>query len=400
MSLPKVLVLGTGEYVTGFVNGAESSSDKGAGVVGVTLFDLRQRGLVGEVLMAGTQGVKFPAVRAHLETVVGERYGMEVGFRSFPGDEVERDGEAWKAGMDELEAGDVVMVFTPDDLHFEMAREAVERGLHVLVAKPIVKTVAEHEELARKAEEKGLLVAMEVHKRWDPIYADARERIRGLGDFSYFQSYMSQPKSQLESFRAWAGKASDISYYLNAHHIDFHVWAMEGVARPVSVVASGSTGVAEGMGIATEDSITLMVDWVHEGSGNRGTAVYTSAWSAPKAEVHSQQKFSCLSHGGEVRVDQAHRGYEVATDGAGYATPNPLFMRYLPNGQGGFAGQGAYGYASIAAFVEAARSVRAGESRAEDWESRLATVKGTKAVTAILEAGRKSLDGGGVRIDL
>lgn len=63
---------------------------------------------------------------------------------------------------------------------------------------------------------------IEVHKRFDPMYADARDRIRGLGDFGYMNAYMSQPKMQLETFKAWAGKASDISYYLNSHHIDFH----------------------------------------------------------------------------------------------------------------------------------------------------------------------------------
>ena len=389
MKLPNVLVLGTGEYVTGFVNGAESSSDKGAGVVGLTLFDLRQRGLIGDLLFAGTNGEKFPAMRAHLQRVIGDRYQMDVSFQSFPNDG-EHDPEAWKTAMAELSPGDAVLVFTPDDLHFEMAEAAAQRGLHVLVAKPIVKTLVEHDALIEIAEEQEVLIAMEVHKRWDPIYADARQRIRDLGDFSYFQSYMSQPKSQLESFRRWAGKSSDVSYYLNAHHIDFHVWAMERVARPVSVVASASNGVAQGMGIETEDSITLMVDWEHFDSGNRGTAVYTSAWSAPKAEVHSQQRFSSLSHRGEVRVDQAHRGYEVATDDAGYSTPNPLFMRYLPDGQGGFAGQGAYGYTSIATFLEA---VKGGNPE-------LATVQQTREVTAILEAGRKSLDGGGRRVDL
>ena len=34
---------------------------------------------------------------------------------------------------------------------------------------------------------------------------------------------MSQPKLQLSTFKAWAGLSSDISYYLNSHHIDFHV---------------------------------------------------------------------------------------------------------------------------------------------------------------------------------
>ena len=75
---------------------------------------------------------------------------------------------------------------------------------------------------------------------------DARERIRQYGEFNYFTSYMSQPKFQLDTFRSWAGISSDISYYLNSHHVEYvftgisadasqsiHCWAMEGNARPV-----------------------------------------------------------------------------------------------------------------------------------------------------------------------
>jgi hypothetical protein len=35
-------------------------------------------------------------------------------------------------------------------------------------------------------------LAVEYHKRFDPIYSDARNRARGLGPFSYFYSYMAQ----------------------------------------------------------------------------------------------------------------------------------------------------------------------------------------------------------------
>lgn len=142
--------------------------------------------------------------------------------------------------------------------------------------------------------------------------------------------------------------------------------------------------------LGTGDSITLLVDWEHHHSGNRGTAVYTSAWSAPKAEVHSQQRFTCLSHAGEVRIDQAHRGYEIATDAAGYSSPNPLLMRYQPDGNGNFAGQGSYGYLSIANFIEAVHGQ----------EVDLATIQRTRFVTAILEAGRQSLNQNGARISL
>lgn len=375
----KVLVIGTGEYVTGLVHGSESTSDKGAGIVALTLFDLRARGHIDEIILAGSNGLKFPVVREHFDRLITKKYGLDSSFRSYPADD-QKDPEAWVKALETLSPGDSVIIFTPDDLHSKMARAAASRGLHVLVAKPIVKTLAEHDSLIQVAGERNVTIAMEVHKRWDPVYADARQKLRELGGFSYFASYMSQPKSQLESFRAWAGKSSDISYYLNAHHIDFHCWSLEGLARPVRVTASASNGVAESQNIPTEDTITLMVDWLNH-SGTKATAIYTSSWIASKAEVHSQQRFFSLHHEGEVRVDQAHRGYHFASDATGYQSPNPLFFRYTPDSQGRFAGQSCYGYQSIADFITGQHD-------------QLATIQSTRNTTAILEAGRLSLDSG------
>lgn len=391
--IPNTLMIGTGEYTTGFVHGSAADSDKGAGVVALSMFDLRKQGLIGRLLMSGTNGTKFAGIRSHLQGCIADVYeGLDVGFESFPADGTERDPLAYRSALNELSPGDIVTIFTPDDTHFAIARDAVEKGCHVLIAKPLVKTLDEHLELLELASSKNVLVAMEVHKRWDPIYRDARDRIRKLGDFSYFNSYMSQPKTQLETFRAWAGKSSDISYYLNAHHIDFHVWSVGEFARPVSVHASSATGVATGQGIETEDTIALTVKW-ENGSGNLGTAIYTSSWIAPKSDVHSQQRFFYMGHKGEVQIDQAHRGFTVATDESGFASANPLFMKYEPDVDGHFAGRSGYGYRSIEDFVRAAVAIRSG-AKAEDFRSKLATIHDTVWVTAILEAGRQSLDSG------
>ena len=249
------------------------------------------------------------------------------------------DAEAYRAALAALPRGSAVIIFTPDDTHAEIASAAVEAGMHVLVTKPIVKTLAGHRALAAAAAAAGALVAVEVHKRWDPFYTDARDRLRTLGDLGYLNAYMSQPKAQLEVFRAWAGRSSDISYYLNSHHVDFSEWCFGDRARPRSVVARGSTGVGAALlGRSLEDTITLLADWENLPSRERGTAVYTASWVAPSADVHSQQRFHCMAHRGEVTVDQAHRGYSVATDAAGFASANPLFFKYTP-AEGRFVGQ-------------------------------------------------------------
>jgi D-galacturonate reductase len=48
-----VLMVGTGEYTTGYVGGKAADSDKGAGVVALTMFDLRRREKVDRVGMCG-----------------------------------------------------------------------------------------------------------------------------------------------------------------------------------------------------------------------------------------------------------------------------------------------------------------------------------------------------------
>jgi D-galacturonate reductase len=397
MGQPNVLMVGTGEYTTGYVHNGASGSDKSAGVVALSLFDMRRRGKVGRLSMAGTNGTKFSGIRRHLHEVIGRIYkDIDVAFQSFPGDGVRCDPHAYLAAMDQLHPGDIVTVFTPDDTHFSIAMEAVDRGLHVLVAKPIVKTLEEHLTLAEAARRRGVLVAMEVHKRWDPIYADARDRIRQLGEFSFFSSFMSQPKSQLETFRSWAGKSSDISYYLNAHHIDFNVWSVAHIARPLFVTALASCGVARGQGVDAEDTITLGVQWENFSSGSLASALYTASWIAPKSDVHSQQRFYYLGQKGELQIDQAHRGYTLATDAAGFCSPNPLFMKYTPDAQGYFSGQSGYGYRSIEAFVDSVSQVREGVATPDEFRGGLATVDDTVLVTAILEAGRRSLDHGGL----
>jgi D-galacturonate reductase len=400
-----VLMIGTGEYTTGFVQGSPSKSDKAAGVVALTMFDLRRRGKVGQIGLCGTNGLKFEGIRAHMKQAIEGVYkDMNIECTTYPKDD-EVNSRAYITAIDNMHPGDIAIIFTPDDTHFEIALAAISRGLHVLVTKPIVQTLEHHRILYEEAKKKNVLVAIEVHKRWDPMYADARDRIRQLGPFSYFYAYMSQPKHQLDTFKAWAGKSSDISYYLNSHHIDFHEWCVGHMSRPVRVSATACTGIATSKDIQCEDTITLTVQWenIDESSlkaTSLGTAIYTSSWTAPKSDVHSQQRFFYMGHKGEVNIDQAHRGYSMSDDASGFRSINPLFMKYAPT-DGYFSGQSSYGYKSFEMFIDAVSAINSGELQPSDCDKgRLATLTSTFQTTAILEAGRRSLDNNNRSIEI
>eukprot|EP01041_Mallomonas_annulata_P003247 gene3247-6427_t len=435
-----VLMIGTGEYTTGYVHGKSSDSDKGAGVVALTMFDLRRRGKVGRLGLCGVNGSKFPGIRSHMKTMIADVYmDIDISVETYPRDS-ECNANAYEKAIEGFFPGDAVTIFTPDDTHYDIAMACVERGLHVIISKPAVLTLAQHRSLCVAAEMNNVLLAVEVHKRWDPMYVDARDRIQTLGPFSYMYSYMSQPKHQLKTFSAWAGRNSDISYYLNTHHIDFHEWTAGETSRPVRVTASASSGVADAVfGKNCEDTITLTVLWENltsptplpspppsshivdgdningsnsdssssSGSGivgaGYGTAVYTSSWIAPRSDVHSQQRFFYMGQKGEISIDQAHRGYTMAADEgtAGLRSLNPLFMKYTPS-DGKFAGQNGYGYRSLEHFIDAVAAANCRNrgplsplSRSEELGSTIATMAKCYRTTAVLEAGRRSLDNDG-----
>ncbi|KAI5301568.1 hypothetical protein KEM56_001591 [Ascosphaera pollenicola] len=397
MAPPSVLMVGTGEYTTGFVGGGASTSDKKVGVVGLTMFDLRRRGKVGDLSMVGVSGRKFPAIKEHLQKNISDVYnGLDVSFTSFPADD-QTDPDAYKAAIDALAPGSAITIFTPDTTHYPIALYAIQRKIHVLITKPATKLLAHHLHLLEEARKNGVFVYIEHHKRFDPAYSDARAKAKTLGDFNYFYSYMSQPKSQLETFKAWAGKESDISYYLNSHHIDV-CESMVPDYVPVRVNASASKGTAAELGCSpeTEDTITLLVEWRKKSEpGKIATGVYTSSWTAPqKAGVHSNQYFHWMGSKGEIRINQAKRGYDVTDDAAGQLQwINPFYMRYAPDEEGNFNGQTGYGYVSFEKFIDAVTAVNEGKITLDDLDKRgLPTLRDTIATTAILEAGRVSLD--------
>jgi len=462
--LPNALLFGTGEYTTGCVDGAASTSDKPMGVVALSFFDLRLRGLVGpRIALCGRRSSRNPAIRAHFAQTLARYTGMDVDCDLYPQHDGDKEGKAYEALLTEdgpFQAGDVAVITTPDDTHAAIALACIQRGMHCLIAKPVVQSLEEHWSLLDAAEAydtraleqaircnlpppRPLVLSGEFHKRFDPLYADAAARIaRGtMGDLSYFHAYMSQPKSQLNTFRAWlvggsggaGGQArsapSDISYYLNAHHIDLLHLATAPRSRPVWVQALAargcanailSSGGADGKAnkVDIEDTITVTVQYVHDGpqqgssasassadaasEPGYGVAVFTSSWVAPRGSVHSQQRFHFLGTEGEVSVDQANRGYIVVQDSCSpgataasangshreVASLNPLFMRYAPGVDGAFVGQQGYGYKSFEHFVEAATG------RRMTGLSPLALLgdQATLYTTAVLQAARRSLD--------
>ena len=99
------------------------------------------------------------------------------------------------------------------------------------------------------------------------------------------------------------------------------------VLPPTCTTSTSTCHLHSSPGRECEDTITLLTQWQNHSDGSLGTAVYTASWVTPRADAHTQQHFHYMGQSGELRVDQAHRGYTSTTDSSGFASLNPLHMR-------------------------------------------------------------------------
>jgi scyllo-inositol 2-dehydrogenase (NADP+) len=72
----------------------------------------------------------------------------------------------------------LVAVATPNDSHFSYAKACLEAGRHVVVDKPLTPTMAEAEQLACLAEERGLLFSVYQDRRWDGAFRTIRKLVK------------------------------------------------------------------------------------------------------------------------------------------------------------------------------------------------------------------------------
>ena len=60
--------------------------------------------------------------------MIGEKYGIDTTCESFPADDCKSDPRAYLTALKAFTAGDIVVIFTPDDTHFDIAMAAIKVG--------------------------------------------------------------------------------------------------------------------------------------------------------------------------------------------------------------------------------------------------------------------------------
>jgi predicted dehydrogenase len=88
---------------------------------------------------------------------------------------------------------DAVVVSTPNHLHAEHARAALGAGKHVLLQKPMARTVRECDAILQARDDSGRQLGMYMNLLEHPLFHDLRSLIRGgfLGDVALFSARLA-----------------------------------------------------------------------------------------------------------------------------------------------------------------------------------------------------------------
>lgn len=128
------------------------------------------------------------------------------------------------ATIDELleDTVDLVIVNTPVETHYEYAKQVLLAGKHAIVEKAFTTTVAQAQELAAIAKEKGVKLAVFQNRRWDSDLKTVQKIISDgiLGEIVeaefHFDRYnpLLSPKQHKESVNSGAGILKDLGPHL------------------------------------------------------------------------------------------------------------------------------------------------------------------------------------------
>lgn len=118
---------------------------------------------------------------------------------------------------------DLIVIPTPNDTHFPLAKAALEAGKHVIVDKPFTVTLSQARELDALAKSFGRVLSVFHNRRWGSDFLTVKALLNEgtLGEILFFESHFDRFRPQVRNrWREQAGPGSGIWYDLAPHLLD------------------------------------------------------------------------------------------------------------------------------------------------------------------------------------
>jgi len=381
-----------------------------------TIYQLQREGIVGEIHICALDA---GPVREIQEDATLERAFPGRSFVPHPDpakvDPAEMFPDVYREVFTEAGEGSLAVIAVPDHLHYGVLKEAVRCGLHVCVVKPLVLQHAQAEEIAELAHERGVVVGVEYHKRFDYRNLMARKEYRSgrLGEFRLAQAQMIEPWYYRDSnFQNWCTiENSDMFTYVGCHYVDLVAFITGLRPKSVSVYGivdkypNGREGYlwTDGRVIWENGASLSVVDAMGSpnaaaGGNYQGMAMWCQGENDAAMLVHSDQYRG-------VKTSYTHAGNDPGD--TVYAEPNPDYFQLIDQGGEGLVPIG-YGHRSAEYIMKAgckASGVADLTERREfirqlDAEGIMATPANSSYNELVVEAARLSIVNDGREVEI
>ncbi|MBI5723846.1 MAG: Gfo/Idh/MocA family oxidoreductase [Planctomycetes bacterium] len=306
--------------------------------------------------------------------------------------------------------GSIAVVAVPDQFHYEPVSAALDAGLHVCVVKPLTLKHAQAEEIGRKAREKGLVVGVEYHKRFDYRSVMARKGYRAgrFGQFRLGQAHLHECWYYRHSnFQNWMTcENSDSFTYIGCHYVDLVAFITGLKPAAVSVYGLREKFPNGREGFLWTDarviwengaclSVANALGYPDAAAGGNSQSI--TMWCA------GEKDGTLIAHSDQYRgVKHSYTAPSGDPGDAQYMEPNPDYFQMLDLGDGGLTPVG-YGHRSVEYILKRCLQAGAVSGLAErrtllkrfDDDGLMATPLNSSYNELVIEAGRKSILNGG-----
>lgn len=278
---------------------------------------------------------------------------------------------------------DVMAVATPDNLHTEVILAALNAGAHVITEKPMCLNIAEADQIIAIARERKRIVAVDMHKRYDPDHLRIKDELKDrIGEPLYGVAYLEEPLEVSRRTFKWA-EQSDPFTYVGSHWVDLICHYYQ--CKPASLTAIGQKKRLVRDGINAYDAVQVRVDF-----DNGMSISFHNNWITPASfEGPVNQGHEIVGSDGKVESDQQYRGLRWWSDTT--RTANTHFTREVkrPEGPPAYVG---YGVDSLTAGMAAICRVKFAGTTRESLASLYPTAEQARIVVAIVHAARDVRD--------
>lgn len=229
---------------------------------------------------------------------------------------------------------DAVCVATPDNRHFDIAKQALEAGKHVLIEKPSVLSLQELDALQRLAETKKLLAKIVYHKLADPDHKKLRTLYvdQVLKHVNNGYCTLLEPKSiSGDQFAEWI-QGRNPGTYVAVHYIkliDFSFSGACGLAtradasakpqaaswRLARISATGQRGLVGPPSGSTWDSTQLQIVYAYPDGREAAFDIHTSWVTPDNFPGYVDQEVQFRFDNGVWNAHQRKRGVELTVEG-------------------------------------------------------------------------------------